>query len=161
MHFEPPPIHHNFLYGGGHKVFSKQQKYFLHILLVFRPNQKNSLFPVAWPGYFSPKSRIFFLKMYACVYHVHAYICTHLSVPARGESNFSRRAWLFTARGVCELDALLPGACWVRLLLYACVRKMAEVCCFCVGAEAMRDPELLQKRKVVLPMCDMCCPLNL
>ena len=32
MHFEPPPIHHNFLYGGGHKVFSKQQKYFLHIL---------------------------------------------------------------------------------------------------------------------------------
>ena len=56
-----------------------------------RPNQKNSLFPVARPGHFSPKSRIFFLKMYACVYHVHAYICTHLSVPARGESNFSRR----------------------------------------------------------------------
>ena len=60
--------------------------------------------------------------MYACVYHVHTYICTHLSVPARGESNFSRRGWLFTARGVCELDAPLPGACWVRLLLYACVR---------------------------------------
>ena len=45
---------------------------------------------------------------------------------------------------------------------YACVWKMAEVCCFCAGAEVARDPELLQKLKVVLPqaMCDTCCPLK-
>ena len=132
----------------------------LFLCILFRPNQKHSLFPVARPGHFSPKSRISFLKMYACMYHVQAYICTHLSVPARRrESNFSRRGWLFTAWGVCELDAPLPGACWVCLLLYACVRKMTEVCCSCAGAEAMRDPKLLQKWKVVLPLCDTCCPL--
>ena len=35
----------------------------LHFYIFFlRPNQKNSLFPVARPGHFSPKSRIFFFE---------------------------------------------------------------------------------------------------
>ena len=48
----------------------------------------------------------------------------------------------------------------VEFTYYACVRKMAKVCCFCAGAQAMRDPELLQMWKVVLPMCDPCHPLK-
>ena len=45
---------------------------------LLRPNQKNSLFPVARPGLFSPKSRIFFFENVrmrvpcACVY-LHAF----------------------------------------------------------------------------------------
>ena len=48
----------------------------------------------------------------------------------------------------------------VEFTYSACMRKMAEVYCLGAGAEAMRDPELLQKWKVVLPMCDPCCPLK-
>ena len=48
----------------------------------------------------------------------------------------------------------------VELAQYACVRKMAEVCCVCAGTEALGDLEFLQKWKVVLPMCDMCGPLK-
>ena len=48
----------------------------------------------------------------------------------------------------------------VEFAYYACARKLAEVCCFCCDAEAMRDPELLQKWKVVLPVCDTCRPFK-
>ena len=83
--------------------------------------------------------------MYACVYHVHAYICTHLSIPARGESNFSRRGWLFTARGVCELQVtlrcqehvefayycMLVWGRWLKFAAFVLVQKQCMIWSFC------------------------------
>ena len=120
--------------------------------IFFKP--KNSLFPVARPGHFSPILRIFFIGNeclqvpYACAY-LYAIVrsCTwwiKLQSPLLTPHCTRRCLWTWhsAARSMLSSPIVLV---WQR--------KMAEVCCFCAGTEAMRDPELLQKWKVVLPMC--------
>lgn len=44
----------------------------------------------------------------------------------------------------------------VEFAYFACPRKKPDVCCHCGGLDAMRDPVLLRKYKVVLPVCEAC-----
>eukprot|EP00117_Sycon_ciliatum_P036009 scpid89440/ scgid4021/ len=44
----------------------------------------------------------------------------------------------------------------VEFAYYACPRKLPDICCHCGSASAMRDPELVAKFKVVLPVCATC-----
>lgn len=59
-------------------------------------------------------------------------------------------AWM----GVCV--RALRCADHVEYSYYACPWKLPEICCYWAAADAVRDPELLPKFKVVLPTCDLC-----
>ena len=88
----------------------------------------------------------------ACVYlHAFERSCTRWIILAPGEADSSLHEVFVNLTLRCQEHVEFAYYCMLVL-------KMAEVCCSRAGAEAMRDPKLLQKWKVVLPMCDMCCP---